>query len=78
MLAEQRPQAPRDLDLPAVRPRRVHARVEHGEVGVGRVIGERGDAERGVEQPPGVVEDQRGLAGETALELMNASPSRGP
>ena len=60
--AEQLAQAPRDLDLPVVRARRVHARVEHREVGVRGVVGERGDAERGVEQPARVVEDERRLA----------------
>ena len=47
---------------PVVRARGVHARVEHGEVGARRLVGERGDAERGVEQPRRVVEDERGLA----------------
>ena len=60
--AEQLAQPPRDLDLAAVRARGVHARVEHREVGVGGLVGQRGDAERGVEQPRRVVEDERGLA----------------
>ena len=40
----------------------MHARVEHREVGARGLVGERRDAERGVEQPRRVVEDERGLA----------------
>ena len=59
---EQLADPARHLDLPMMRPHRVHARVEHRRVGVGGLVGQRGHRQRGVEQPARVVEHQRGLA----------------
>ena len=78
-IAEQLAQAAGDLHLPVMGPRGVHARVEHREVGAGRLVGERGHAEGGVEQPASR-RRRRATPGRslTALELMKPMPSRGP
>ena len=61
-VAEQLAQAARHLDLPVMRAHRVHARVEHRQVGVRGLVGQGGHRERGVQQPARVVEHERGLA----------------